>query len=382
MVGGRVRTRLPVPALPGGRPPRMSLLPDAERFRRLIDGSSTGAAAAAARLGLATLAVPYGVGVAIRNVGFDRGVIRRHAVGVPVISVGNLTLGGTGKTPLVAWVARLVRRHGITPAIVSRGYGARPGTTSDEAAELAVVLDGILHIADRNRVAAATRAAEQGAGAVILDDGFQHRRLGRDLDIVAIDATDPFGCDHLFPRGLLREPLASLERADAVVLTRADAVDETRRAEIRHRFETACRGRTPAVWAEATHAAVRLRSWDGAERPVGDLAHRRVVACAAIGNPAAFRRTLATLHADVAAFRSLPDHHAYVADDVERLADDVRRSDAALVATTLKDLVKLRRTEIAGRPLVAVEIELRVSLGRPELEQAIVGAITGDRSGP
>jgi tetraacyldisaccharide 4'-kinase len=135
----------------------MSLLPDAERFRRLIDGSSAGAVAAAARLGLAALAVPYGVGVAIRNVGFDRGVIRRHTVGVPVISVGNLTLGGTGKTPLVAWVARLVRRHGITPAIVSRGYGARPGTTSDEAAELAVVLDGILHIADRNRVAAATR---------------------------------------------------------------------------------------------------------------------------------------------------------------------------------------------------------------------------------
>lgn len=354
----------------------MSLLPDAERFRRLIDGTRTGPAAAAARLGLAALAAPYGLGVMTRNAAYDCGVARRRRVDVPVVSVGNLTLGGTGKTPLVAWVARLVRRHGIEPAIVSRGYGVAPGATSDEAAELALVLGGIDHVADRDRVAAAATAARHGAGAIILDDGFQHRRLARDLDIVVVDATDPFGCGHLFPRGLLREPLASLARADAVVLTRADSVDDSLRHGIRRRFEAACTDRAPRLWAEADHTPVRLRSWDGAILPVDHLAGRRIAACAAIGNPAAFRRTLAELGADVASFRSFPDHHAYVEGDVARIAADARLADAAIVTTTMKDLVKLRRSEIGDRPLVAVEIELVVPRGREELERAIVQAVT------
>lgn len=360
----------------------MSVLPDAERFRRLVDGSTRGPAATAARCGLALIALPYGAAVALRNAAYDRGILRRHDAGVPVVCVGNLTLGGTGKTPLVAWVVNVLRGHGIEPAIVSRGYGAARGTTSDEAAELTLVLGGVDHVADRDRVAGARRAAGRGALAVVLDDGFQHRRLARDLDIVAIDATDPDGGGRLFPRGLLREPLASLRRADAVVITRAGAVDAASRRDIRRRLEHACLGRAPVVWAEADHVPVRLRSWDGTERPLAALAGARVTACAGIGNPQAFRRTLAGLGADVASFRAFADHHAYTTADLDVLAADARRAGAAFVATTVKDLVKLRRTEVDGRPLVAVEVALEITTGREELERLVLAAVRAEALPP
>ena len=261
----------------------MPLLPDADSFRRLVDGSARGPVAAAARGALAGLAVPYAWAVGARNAAFDRGLLPTARAAVPVVSVGNLTLGGTGKTPLVAWVARTVASRGLRPAIVSRGYGARRGERSDEAAELGLLLPGVPHLADRDRVAAAAAAATAGAEVVVLDDGFQHRRLARDLDIVAIDATDPFGSDRIFPRGLLREPLAGLGRAGAVVLTRATAVDAARRVEIRRRLEAACGGTMPPVWAEARHRPVRLRTARGGERPLEEIRAARVAAFAGIG---------------------------------------------------------------------------------------------------
>jgi tetraacyldisaccharide 4'-kinase len=355
----------------------MSLLPDADSFRRLVDGTTRGPAATAARLALAAAAVPYGLVVAARNAAFDRGLLPRHAAGVPVVSVGNLTLGGTGKTPLVAWVVRALAADGLRPAVVSRGYGAAAGATSDEALELALVIPGVPHVADRDRVAAARRAAAAGATAVVLDDGFQHRRLARDVDIVAIDATDPWGCDRLFPRGLLREPRAGLCRADVVVLTRADAVAADRRAEIRRAVLAARRGREPAAWAEAVHRPVALRPWAGSSRPLDALAGARVAAFAAIGNPAAFRRTLESLGAGVAAFTPLPDHHAYAAADLDALGRAAAATRADLVVTTLKDLVKVRRSELAGRPLVALEIALEFVAGAADVAAVLRRAAGG-----
>jgi tetraacyldisaccharide 4'-kinase len=355
----------------------MSLLPDADSFHRLVDGTARGPGATAARLALSAAAGPYGLVVAARNAAFDRGLLPRQAAGVPVVSVGNLTLGGTGKTPLVAWVARALAARGLRPAVVSRGYGAAAGGVSDEALELAVVLPDVPHVADRDRVAAARRAAAAGASAVVLDDGFQHRRLARDVDIVAVDATDPFGCGRLFPRGLLREPLAGIGRADAIVLTRSDAVDAGRRDEIRARLAAAGRGRRPTVWAEAVHRPVGLRTWDGPGRPLDALRGPRVAAFAAIGNPAAFRRTLESLGAVLVDFQSLPDHHAYAPTDLERLGRRAADAGADLVVTTLKDLVKIRRPELSGRPLTALEIALEVVAGRAEVEGVVNRATVG-----
>ncbi len=350
----------------------MSLLPDAASFRRLVDGSTRGPAATAARACLAALAAPYGAAVRARNAAYDAALLPIHRGPVPVVSVGNLTLGGTGKTPLVAWVARILAAAGGRPAIVSRGYGAADGATSDEAAELALLLPGVPHVADRDRLAA-VRSAAATADCVVLDDGFQHRRLARDLDIVAVDATDPFGCDRLFPRGLLREPIAGVARADAVVLTRADRVDAARRRDIHERLAALCRARAPLVWAEAEHRPVALRRWSAAPWSLEDIRGRRVAAFAAIGNPDAFRATLAALGAEVVTFRAFADHHAYAADDVARLGTAAARAE--IVITTLKDLVKVQRDDIGGVPLAAVEIALHVRAGDAELTDLVRRAV-------
>lgn len=355
----------------------MSMLPDAARFKRLVDGSARGPLAAAARLGLATAAVPYGWAVAARTAAYDRGLFPVHAAPVPVISVGNLSLGGTGKTPLVAWVVRRLVGRCLRPAIVSRGYAAKPGTRSDEAAELALLLPDIPHHANRDRVAAARAAAETGSDVIVLDDGFQHRRLARQFDIVAVDATDPFGCGRLFPRGLLREPVAAIGRGHAVVLTRSDAVTMERRREIRAELNRRCRGQLPAIWVEAEHRAIRLRSFSGATAGLDAVRGQRIAACAAIGNPAAFQRTLHDLGGHVVDVHSFADHHHYTDTDVDALARSARAATADICLTTLKDLVKLRRDEIGGRPLFAVEIRLECLSGGDELAAAIVTAGRG-----
>ncbi len=351
----------------------MSLLPDAESFRRLVDGTDRGPGPALARLALAGLAVPYGLAIAARNAAYDRGLLAVIPPPVPVISVGNLTLGGTGKTPLVAWMARALWSRGLAPAIVSRGYGARPGERSDEAAELGLLLPGVVHVANRDRVAAARAAAQAGADAIVLDDGFQHRRLGRHLDLVAVDATDPFGCGRLFPRGLLREPLGGLARADAVILTRSTAVDAARRAAIRAALEQRCHGRLPAVWCEAAHRPAGLRQAGGATRPLDDLRGARCFGFAGIGNPAAFRATLASLGAEPVGFRAFPDHHAYTPADIEAVGEAARAARAEAVVTTLKDLVKIGRDEINGLPLLAVEIAIDLLAGGDALAALVAG---------
>jgi len=357
----------------------MSLLPDADRFRRLVDGRARGPAAAAARAALSGLAVPYGLAVAARNAGYDRGLFPVRSVAAPVISVGNLTLGGTGKTPLVAWVAGRLLAAGRRPAIASRGYAAAPGTLSDEAAELGIVLPGVPHVAHRDRVRAARGGLAAGGDVIVLDDGFQHRRLRRDLDIVAIDATDPFGGGHLLPRGLLRESLAGLRRADVVVLTRSTSVDAARRAAIREAVETA-RGGRPPVWAESVHAPLGLRSWSGTTRPLAELRGRRVLGFAAIGNPAAFRTTLEQAGAVVTSFVTFADHHAYSPADLRRLADRAAADRADLAVTTLKDLVKVRGDHVGAVPLAAIHVALEMLTGAAAVEQSLGAAVVSGTS--
>lgn len=353
----------------------MGMLPDAETFKRLVDGTTAGPAAAAARAALAAIAVPYGLAVTARNAAYDRGLLGAARVAAPVISVGNLTLGGTGKTPLVAWVVRHILDQGRTPAVVSRGYAARPGERSDEAAELALVIPGMRHVADRDRVAGSRTAIAAGSDTIVLDDGFQHRRLHRDLDIVAIDATDPFGCGRLFPRGLLREPLAGLARAQAVVLTRASSVSAARRAEIRGALADSCAGRLPAVWMETEHRPVALRTLDGSREPIDVLRGMPVVAFAGIGNPAAFRATLQTLGAEIVAFQAFPDHHTPTAADIAPLTARVQAGSARMLVTTLKDLVKIPRSWPAAAPLAAVEIAIEPLAGGSDIAN-LLAAVT------
>ena len=206
---------------------------------------------------------------------------------VPVVSVGNITLGGTGKTPMVEWVARWYRRKGVRVALISRGYG-HAGGINDEGLVLEENLPDVPHLQDPDRVKLATIATtELDSELIILDDGFQHRRLARDLDLVMIDALDPFGPGKLFPRGLLRESLHSLQRASAVVLSRADLIEPAEREQIRRQV----RDVIPELpFIEARHAPVDLIDCEGHAYPLCELAETEIAAFCGIGNPEGFRR--------------------------------------------------------------------------------------------
>jgi tetraacyldisaccharide 4'-kinase len=355
----------------------------AEAYHALIRGDRRGPLAALARLGLRAASWPCRLGVAVRNRLYDRGwkAVRRAAV--PVVSVGNLTLGGTGKTPCVEYVARFYRDLGVQVAILSRGYGSEQGR-NDEAMVLEENLPDVPHLQDPDRAAAAERAVEElETELLVLDDGFQHRRLHRDLDVVLIDATWPPHRDHLFPRGTLREPAGGLKRAGAVVVTRCDQVTPAELGDLRDWLTARFPGK-PVAWTE--HRPVELLGVEpGEPAEPGDLNTpevlngKPVAGFCGIGNPAAFRRTLEGLGATVVAFRTFPDHHPYTRADV----DDLRAWAAelppdAMVATTQKDWVKLRLPDLAGRPLRAVRIGLAFRDGQELFDAALRRVIPTD----
>jgi tetraacyldisaccharide 4'-kinase len=326
--------------------------------------------AIAARFGLAAASVSYELAVGIRNTAFDRGWRTIHSAAVPVISVGNITVGGTGKTPMVEWVARWYRLRGVRVAILSRGYGQEDvGRVNDEAMVLEENLPDVPHLQDPDRVKIAGIAVEELASQLlVLDDGFQHRRLARDLDIVLLDALDPFGLGRLLPRGLLREPVRSLRRAGVVVLTRADLVDSTALQTIRARAE---RKAGSLRWVVTRHAPGELIGTGVEPQPVEVLKGRAIAAFCGIGNPDGFLRTINPLCGKVLGLQTFPDHHAYTAANVADLAAWARNLGADLALTTQKDLVKLRAPCLGDVPLRALRIGLEVMEGTGLLEDAL-----------
>ncbi len=347
-------------------------------FRDLVSGRRKELLATALRSVLAAAEVPYTWAVRWRNRCYDLGARTIHRVEVPVISIGNLTLGGTGKTPLVEWVVRQLMHQGKTVGIISRGYGGRGGL-NDEARELAWKLPGVPHVQAADRVAAARRAiGEFACQALVLDDAFQHRRIARDLDIVLLDALEPFGFDHVFPRGTLREPSAGLARADVVALSRADLLTVDERAAIRQRVEKLS---PRALWAEVVHAPVGLvKAEPGighsdetgpAPQPLETLHGRRVLAFCGLGNPAGFRHTLRVCGYDVAEFYEFPDHYAYGPGDLHVLAEAARQTDAEALVCTQKDLVKIGVDRLGDRPLWAIRVGIDFLAGDAELEEKL-----------
>jgi tetraacyldisaccharide 4'-kinase len=211
---------------------------------------------------------------------------------------------------------------------------------------------------------------------LVLDDGFQHRRLARDLDLVLLDATNPWGGGRLLPRGLLREPPSALRRAGAVILTRCDQVPAEERERLRQRVARLAPG-VPV--AETTHRPVALVNSEGDEAPLELLREAPVAAFCGVGNPEAFRRTLADLGTDVAAFRAYPDHHAYTRADVGDLRAWARVLPPGGVAvTTQKDLVKLRLPRLGERPLWALRVRLHFAAGGEAVDSLLLAAAAPD----
>jgi tetraacyldisaccharide 4'-kinase len=341
-------------------------------FDELVRGDRRGAGAALARAGLRTLSAAYGWGVRLRNWSYDRGWKASIAAAVPVISVGNLTVGGTGKTPCVEYIARLLCRLGRRVCILSRGYGAEQGR-NDEARVLEDNLPDVPHLQGPDRAELARIAAEElDSEVLVLDDGFQHRRLRRDLDLVLIDATCPWGHGHLLPRGLLREPRSSLRRADLAILTRCDLVAAEQvaalHAEVRRlapRLDVIETTHEPSEWINASREI----------RTPEDLQGASAAGFCGLGNPEGFRRGLQSLGLKLDAWRTFPDHHPYTKEDVESLRSWARELPAGtVVCTTQKDLVKIRLDRLADKELWALKIQLRVRSGAETLETKLSAA--------
>lgn len=349
-------------------------------YRDLLSGRRRGLAASVLRGTLRVAEWPYGLAIRTRNRAYDRGWLTSHGVGIPVISVGNLTVGGTGKTPLIEWLARWFRARDMPVGVVSRGYKARAGRPNDEACELAEKLPGLPHVQQPDRVAGVRElVARYGCRVVLLDDAFQHRRIRRDLELVLLDAFEPFGWEHLLPRGTLREPVSGLARADLIGLSRSDALSHSQRAAICARVR---RLAPAAAWLELEHQPQGLRTAEGAEQPLERLTGRRVAAFCGIGNPAGFRHTLDRLACEVTGFRCFPDHYAYTAEQVGKLeAWLAGQPDLDAVVCTRKDLVKLNRVSLAGYDLLAVTIGLSIRQGQAHLESRLEALFASQRSG-
>ncbi len=363
-----------------------------EQFARdVMSGRKRGLAARLLRAGLWAAQWPYRVGVASKNVSFDFRLREPFEVGVPVISVGNLTTGGTGKTPVVAFLANWFRDAGAQVGLLSRGYkslireGEAPAEPSlvkdsstsarreprppDHANDEKLVLDqlcpGVPQWLNPDRILSAKRAVVDGCNLLILDDAFQHRRVHRDLDIVLIDATNPWGYGHCLPRGLLREPIANIERADLVIVTRTDQVSADELTAIR--TELVRHNQVGSV-IEVSFRPNRLINSAGQTKPLAEVAGHRVFGFCGIGNPESFEQTLRQLGTEVVGFELFPDHHHFTSDDLARLAERAQSSNAELLLTTHKDLVKFQATELGERPLWAVQIGTDIVRGAPILE--------------
>lgn len=355
-------------------------------FRKFIQSrqsvfSPAGLALHLARCGLKILSFPYALAAGTKNLAYATGIKRAFRSPLPVISVGNLSVGGTGKSPAVAWIARLLREHDVRVAILSRGYGALDSGQNDEALELELQFPDVPHLQHWDRVASAKLAEEElDMQAIVLDDGFQHRRIARDFDLVLVDATDRPGALWPLPGGLLRESLRNLGRADAVLITRSDQASPEQLARIRRIVE---RYVSPEDVYLGQHRPERLTAVDRQEIPLDSLDGERVVAFCGIGNPDSFFESLRSLNAGLVATREFPDHHAYDADDVNSLrqwCSGQAEQGATRVICTVKDWVKLQCQELGGLPLEALVVAMQTDRGDVLAQEIVAAALGSNRN--
>ncbi len=338
----------------------------------------------------------YGLAMRLREQCYRKGIFKSEHFPVPVISVGNLTLGGTGKTPMVQAIVRLLLEAGKKPAVISRGYGGSTkepinivsdgsdvllpaDLVGDEPRLLAETLPGAMVLTGVVRRLPARRAVEMGVDVLVLDDGFQHLAVARDLDLVLFSADHLAGNSRIFPGGDLREPVAALARASCFVLTGVETENQDR-AE---RFANLLVERFPSIPVYSSqngfHGWVR-RSGETCQLASPDpdvLEKGKVLALCGIARPDSFRATLARCGVTPAAFLALPDHHQYKHADLARIRKQVQQVGAELVVTTEKDLVKLGGADL-GAPVYAAR--LKVALDRKLQEMVLNTATSSGRS--
>lgn len=362
----------------GPAPPRLETW-----FHETVSGQRRGPLAGLTRLALRGAAAGYALGLVGREASYRLGVVKPRRVAAKVVSVGNLTLGGTGKTPAVIHLAKRYRAAGERVAILIRGHGGEQlkgvnvvhdgferllnvAQVGDEAVLLADRLGDVPVLAGKDRRLTAAEAVETyGATVLVLDDAFQYRRLAIDTQIVLLDATRPFGTERLFPAGTLRDPPSYLKRADQLWLSRLDHPDAMTAEALTSRLATIA----PAVPVYRSHHTP-ARLWQfpgGAELPLASLAGRQVLGMAGIGNHGAFWATLQGLGIAGLVEAPFPDHHSYGQSDIAGAVKLAQERGCDAVVTTEKDAVRLELWPASGPPLWVLGIELMFSGPEPPL---------------
>lgn len=353
----------------------------ATRWVELVEQGPRNPQGRLAHLCLRGMSVLYGLALDANLELYRRSILKRHPAGLPVISVGNLTLGGTGKTTFTQMLARRLLDLGQRPAILLRAYKRGLREHCDEYEVYRAGLPEVVQIVEgRNRVASAARARSEGATVALLDDGHQYLKLAKDLRILLFDCTQPRHLDWLFPAGMLRQPVSHVAAADLVCLTRCDQAGPEAVARMRARLQSAgARG----DFVECAHRPSCLVDGRTGERlGARDLAGQRVVAVSGIGNNDAFARTVASLGMDMARHLRYPDHHAFTAHDADHITAEVESRQVSCVVTTEKDAPRLapvlRRVEF-----VAIRVEMEILSGADLLgaQLASIGLVRGDRGG-
>jgi tetraacyldisaccharide 4'-kinase len=301
------------------------------------------------------LSILYRIIVHLRNYCYEARILKSQRLDCPVVSIGNITVGGTGKTPMVIMLAETLKKEGFRPAVLSRGYGGKKRDrvnivsdgknilmgiqeAGDEPLLMAQSLGDVPVITGKKRYRTGRYAIDNlKADILLLDDAFQHRSLKRDIDIVLLDGERPFGNGYMLPRGMLRESKSALKRADIVVLTGNDGDEKESEGEVRilRKYTGA-----PVFFASRKPNSV-IDGKTGEKRPLEYLKGKRICAFSGIAKPENFRETLTSLGGTIAAFIPFPDHHVYTEGDIEEIARRAAESSAEIVITTEKDGVKL-----------------------------------------
>ena len=327
--------------------------------------------------GLLWMVTPfYSLGIYVRNKKYTQKSKSVTQVSVPVISIGNLTTGGTGKTPMVIWVCRKLRNANHRVAVVSRGYGSKTNDAgvampNDEALEMQHRLPDVPQLQDPDRIKSALIAIEElETECIVLDDGFQHRRLHRDLDVVLIDATNPLGYGYVLPRGLLREPVKNLKRADVVVVTRCEQAESKKIDSIINTIQSHCKD--DCIVCQCQTVATTWIQYDGQSTAIEQMSDEPVFACCAIGNPESFLATARQASPNIVGSHFFDDHHQYSRSDLEQIVAMAQQSGASRVICTHKDLVKIAVNQFGGVPIFALQADIRFISGEDAFAEALL----------
>ncbi|MCC6759228.1 MAG: tetraacyldisaccharide 4'-kinase [Candidatus Omnitrophica bacterium] len=333
---------------------------------RVITDQAGGPYAAVIRFFLWLLSFIYAGMITVRNICFDRGFPKIVDLGKPVISVGNLTWGGVGKTPFVVFLAEHLKVLGFAPAVLMRGY-MKSAAPSDEAEVLRQAVPGMDVGVGADRAKSAHQLImKQPVDVFILDDGFQHRKVKRGLNVLLIDANNPFGNGELIPRGILREPVEAMRRADVIILTKTDINPSAAKAleERINRIHPSC----PVAWAVHQPRSF-VDIFSGEENSLSGGHPQKTMSFCSIGDPDHFVGTLAKIGLESQRNFIFPDHHVYTEQDIKNIVATAQKAGVDALLTTSKDAVKIAQfNDIFGSlKCLILKIQFEVEVGKEEV---------------